>query len=742
MFGCFDKNRTAIEEQYRQTRWNEASGLPEEELIQAVFALDERLESEGHSKEIIKARLFEYVMDNAHLAAQPEDFFQDHILHGFALQKVREKWIAAVVNGDLRALWEERNALYRDGVGSACYDFGHTVPDWYDVQALGLPGLLARVEAAHTSAASLTREQDDFYTACEIVYRSAMRYCLRLAAECKRVAAACEKGDDADRLRFCADALKNLTVRAPETLHEALQLAYIFHILQEEIEGERLRSLGGLDRIYRCFYEDDIASGRFTKAQISELWQNFFQKFHALTGDQLFGEPMYLGGTLPGGDCAVNELSYLILDSYDRLDIANPKFHIRISKNTPRAFIRCVCECIRGGNSSFVFVSDECAIPMMMKVGATEDEAREYVPIGCYEPGILGREVACTGNGGFSLPKMLELALHDGIDPLTGRQIGLRTGDPADFDTFDDLKNAVLAQMKFFMRKTTDTVIELEKHYMRMNPSPLFSATLRECVESGKDAYAGGAKYNNSSAYMYSNATLVDSLVMIDKFVYRTHEYTLPEFIGILDSDWEGHEALRLRALRDEDKWGNDRDLPDALCVELCEEVARYGNSIQNGRGGRFKVAMYTIDFNRFYGEHTGATADGRKAGQILSRNLGASSGMDRCGVTSLMRSCTKLDLTEFPTGTVLDIMLHPTAVAGEEGLGAFAALILSYMEMGGYAIHGNVFDAAVLRAAQREPDRYKNLQVRVCGWNVYFVNLSRAEQEEFIRRAELAQAG
>lgn len=740
MFGEFDRHKALIEEQYRQVNWNGDSGCSPEQLERAVFSLKEELEKQGLPRPLVKARLFALILDRAQIAVVPEEFFQDHIRHDFLLQKVRRQWIDEVMSGPLAEKWQTREKLRTSGVLTANYDFGHTVPDWYDILYFGIPGLLERVNGARKrkqDAGTLTEEQAVFYDSCEIVYEAFLRYIRRLADEC--LSAAARNAENEARLRFCAASLEHLCVAAPGNLHEGLQLVYLFHILQEEIEGERLRSLGGLDRVYRGLYEKDLADGTFTREQEGELFRDFFQKFHALTGDTLFGEPMYLGGTLANGSCAVNDLTWLILESYDALSIANPKFHIRISDNTPLRFISQVCDCIRRGNSSFVFVSDECAVPMMMKVGATLEEAREFVPIGCYEPGILGREVACTGNGGFNLPKALELALHNGTDPMTGEKTGIETGNPETFDTFDKLCHAVKAQMMYLADVTADLIVSFEGHYMEMNPSPLFSATMTECVEKGTDAYAGGAKYNHSSLYMYSNATLADSLAAIDRLVYLDREMSLRELTEILDRNWENRESLRLRMLRSHEKWGNDRGLPDDICVSLCDPVARYINGKKNGRGGRFKAAMYTIDHNYFYGEHTGATPDGRKAGELLSRNLGAVSGMDRSGITALMRSCTKLDLSEYPTGTVVDIMLHPTAVAGEEGLKAFTALITTFMKMGGYAIHGNVFDAEVLRAAQRDPDKYRNLQVRVCGWNVYFVNLSKQEQDEFIKRAELA---
>ena len=744
MFGYFESNRQIIEEQYRQTSWNETSGLAPDLLLAKGMSLTEELTAQGLPRPIIKARLFEMVMDNAQIAAEPAEFFQDHLRHEFIVQKQRSAWIKETTETVLADVHEKNERMKRLGLTTASWDFGHTVPDWYEVLALGMPGLLKRVrdtKANLEAHGTLTLDQAVFYESCEITYCAAIRYVARLAAECRRVAKSVTVTPDKERLLFCAEALDALCVREPRTLHEALQLSYIFHILQEEVEGERLRSLGGMDRLYRPLYEADLAAGRLTREQAGELLKDFFQKFHALTGDTLYGEPLYIGGVLPGDIDAVNDLTWLIIDSFDALSIANPKIHVRIHQNNPPEFLRRICDCIRNGNSSFVLISDECAIPMMQKVGCTADEAREYVPIGCYEPGILGREVACTGNGGFVMPKALELALHNGVDPITGESCGPQTGLLSSFDTFEKLIEAVWQQMKFLIDHCAATISTYEKHYLLMNPSPLFSATMPECVEKGMDAYSGGAKYNNSSLYAYSNATLADSLAMLYKWVYRDNRLSLNEFVEILDKNWENAETLRLKLLRDEDKWGNDRELPDKICVELSERFAAYANSLPNGRGGRFKAAMYTIDYNYAQGKRVGATPDGRHAGDPLSRNLGATSGMDRNGVTALIRSCTKLDLTNYPTGTVLDVMLHPTAVAGETGLDAFCTLIRSYFAMGGYAIHGNVFDAEVLRAAQSDPQKHRNLQVRVCGWNVYFVNLSKHEQDEFIFRAECAQA-
>lgn len=738
----FTKNREKIERQYAQTDWNESSGLPPEELDALADACVKKWTDEGMDRPTLKAKLFALVLDYAQLSVVPEELFQDHIRHAFIVQHLRQRWIDTLKAGELAQETAENQRAYELGLGTGECDFGHTVPDWYDILQLGIPGLLERIRNArdeHVRQGTLTQAREGFYRAGEIVYEAAVRYARRLGALCRKTANEGQAEQaEVERLLYCAQDLEAIASGAPRTLHQALQLAYLFHILQEEVEGERLRSLGGLDRLYSRFMEADLANGTLTRENIRELWSNLFQKFHALTGDTLYGEPMYLGGTLPDGSCAVNEFSYLILEAYDELNVANPKFHIRVSAQTPPEWIKAVLGCVRRGNSSFVFVSDDCAIPMMMdQVGATLEEAREYVPIGCYEPGILGREVACTGNGGISLPKAVELALNGGVDPLSGEALGTNTGDIEGFQRFEHLMEAVKTQVRNMARGRMEIIRRYEARYMQMNPSPLFSGTLRECVACGMDAYAGGAKYNNSSLYGYGIATAADSLAMIQKWVYERRVLTLRELNGALLANWKGRETLQMRVRNDPDKFGNNRELPDRLACELSECFAEAVNATANGRGGHFKAALFSIDANYYYGKRLGASADGRMAGDIISRNTGAASTRDRSGVTAHIKSVTRLNIQHFPTGSVLDILLHPSAVSGEDGLDAFYQLLKTYFRLGGFAIHGNVMDAAVLRRAQAHPEAYANLQVRVCGWNVYFVNLSREEQDEFIARAE-----
>ena len=450
-----------------------------------------------------------------------------------------------------------------------------------------------------------------------------------------------------------------------------------------------------------------------------------------------FDLPFCLSGMDKDGSDVTSEVSYLIIEAYDELNIYSPKIHIRVSDKTPKDFVKRVLDCIRRGNSSFVFVNDRIAMESLMKVGIDKSDVPDYVPIGCYEPAVWGVEIGCTGNGGVNLPKALELVFCGGRDLESGTLCGIPMELP---QTFDEFLSAVKAQIEKMTADATDFIRKIEGYYGEIYPDPVLSSQYEHSVECGIDVYEGGAKYNNSSLYFYSIASLVDSLSAVKTLVFDRKLFSLKELSEILKSDWQGYERERMIAQSLPQKYGNGEEYSDSLAKELSHFCAELVNGKPNGRGGVFKAALFSIDNCFRTGKKTMATPDGRRAGEPLSKNLGATFGMDRGGITALINSVTNIDLAEFPTGSVLDIVLHPSAVSGDDGLESFYAVLSTYFKKGGMAMHGNIFDAEVLKEAQENPEKYKNLQVRVCGWNAYFVNLSKVEQDAFIRQAEVSR--
>ncbi len=712
----FDADRSILDQQYENTAWLPGSGSGPEELEKEIPALEAALA--GHTKSYIKAKTLEYLCRNGQIAVLREDIFQEKLNARGIMNRQRDRWWRDVS----RNFPDEAREIARASAAQAYTahaDFGHTIPDTAALTKLGFTGLIGRLNEAEAALPSPTEAQRDFYASSRIALQAMADFCLRLSQA---------EGVSEEN----AAALAQLASGAPRTMYEAMQIMIVYFYLHEYVAGTRVRSLGRLDEVFYPFYQKELESGALTRDDALELWKYFLNKLWVMNVP--FGLPFCIGGIGRDGHELTNDLSYLIVEAYNFLDIYSPKIHVRVSQQTPEKFVRTVLRCIRGGHSSFVFVNDTVAMKAMMKCGVTEQEARNYLPVGCYEPGIADLEVPCTGNGWLSLPKAIEFVFTDGRDYSTGEQIGAHTGEIASYEAF---KDAVKKQIAFMADRSLRFIAEIEQYYMDAGPDPILSAMLTPCVEKGTDAFAGGAKYNNSSFYMHSIATLADSIAAVRKLVFEEKRMTFAELGGILKNNWEGHEKLRLEMLSDPEKYGNNIDSVDSIAAEFASYTAGLINGRPNGRGGIFKAANFTIDTCFTNGKRTMATPDGRMHGDPNSKNLCAATAMDRKGITALIHSATKMDHSEFPNGSVLDFVLHPSAVAGEDGLDAFYALLMTYFADGGFAMHGNVFNAEELKKARREPEKYATLQVRVCGWNAYFVRLSDAEQAAFIRQAE-----
>ncbi|MBO7170198.1 MAG: hypothetical protein J6W28_03370 [Clostridia bacterium] len=691
------------------------SGKSEAEMRRLVA----EIESTFSSKATVKAKIFEAILTHAPIAVEKSSIFQDKVL-GYRLMKEKTwLWEQQVKDAHFPELAAQVFYAGRKyGAYSANSDFGHTSPNTRLLLEVGFSGLLSRVRLA-AAREGLTEKQKTFYESCETVLSAMMTVAHRLAD-------ATAPYNEAN-----AVALRHIAEGAPSNSYEAMQLLLLYFFLHEYVAGTRVRTLGRLDVLLCPFYRRDLENGVCTKEEFREMLRFFLYEFYA--ADVPYGLPFCLGGVDAEGDDVTNEVSYLIVETYDELNIHSPKIHIRVSDRTPKDFILLVLRNIRGGNSSYVFVNDRIGIESLRRVGIEEKDARDYVPIGCYEPAVWGVEIGCTGNGCVNLPKAVELVLEGGRDFATGDLVGLPMTLPT---TFDEFLTAVKDQIAYMTDQATGFVTTIEQYYGEISPDPILSSQYEHSVEKGVDVYEGGAKYNNSSMTAYSIASLVDALCAVKRLVFEEGRFTLSELREVLRADWQGHEADRQYALRLPEKYGNGHPVADALAVEISSFFASLINGKPNGRGGVFKAANFSIDHCFTYGEKTMATPDGRHAGAPLSKNLCPTAGMDRKGITAVIGSVTKMDLADFPTGSVLDVVLHPSAVKGEEGLGAFYSILMTYFAKGGFAMHGNVFDAELLKKAQQSPEEYQNLQVRLCGWNAYFVNLTRAEQDSFIAQA------
>lgn len=615
-----------------------------------------------------------------------------------------------------------RNSQYQDGIDafafSGMFDFSHTSAGWDDVISLGIVGLRDRlVRYAEMNA---SQEQDNFYRNAIAVFDAALAFLKR--AECA--------ARDAGKTEM-ADGLLSLTQRAPATLFEAMQTTIVYYVLQQMVEGTHLRTLGRLDSLYQPFLKPET-DRKYVK-QLAEDFILEIDKFKAIANI-----PFAIGGTDLDGNTMYCEMSRILLDAYASVPNSETKLHILYNDNTPDDILEAAFDYVRSGKNSICFLSDRTVTGALTRLGEDPADAAAYTVVGCYECGAK-EEVTCSCNARVNIPKAIEYALNNGVDYLTGKQVGLKTEQ--EIQTFADFKAEFERQLVYLCEGAMAATDFYEKVYSQLHCAPIMSATYLSAVENGGDIYCHyAAKYNNSSVNGLGLATATDSLLAIRRLVFEQKKLSLKAFNELLASDWQGAEVLRLTVRNKYPKYGMADKEADALASDIVELLSNTINGKPNVKGGIYRLGMFSIDWRIAFGMNTGASADGRRAGEPLSQNTGASFGADREGVTANILSVTELDAGNMVNGSILDLDLHSSAVKGQNGMHMMMATLKTYFGRGGYAIHYNVLDVEVLKEAQRSPQKYPNLQVRLCGWNVLFSSLSEQAQNEFIMRAGNAQ--
>lgn len=718
----FEINKQHLKNQYSSDNWDENSGIPLEKLKENC----EKIAFESEKPRcIIRAELICKILESAQLEINPLDWFQDKINHGDIISCIENRWLAEALSKSEKELKRRKELLSESCACTGEQDFGHCIPDWKRILKFGVPGLLHIAEEKLKTCSDAG--QTKFYENCILVANALICLLRRFADLAER------NGDKYEKQKLVARSLRNLAAGAPTDILEAMQLIIIYYEMQTFVEGTLVRSLGNVDALLYEYYVNDLKCGRYTEEQIRELIDYFMYKLMAK--NVTANVPICIGAA--DENFGPNELSYVFLDEYSRLGIYDPKIHIRYNDYTSDMMIRKIFENIRRGHNSYVFLNDKVISASLENIGVDKSNSKDYAIVGCYEPCINGKEVPCSCNGRINMLKAVEFVLSNGVDVKTGKEVGVRSGALADISTFDDFCEAVKKQIKYLAKSTMEFIIDVENKYPQIHTAPMLSMSLESCMENGMDAYEGGAEYSNSSINAFGIANLVDSLEVIKHIVYDEGEMSLERFAKIVLSNWAGYEKLRLRCKKDFPKYGNGNDKTDKLASELVAYTAALINGKPNGRKGIFRFGVFSIDWRIYFGSGTWATPDGRMAGDPISKNVDAVAGEDKHGVTALINSVTKIDFRRIPNGSVLDVTLHNTAVSGEEGMTAMVGLLQTFMDSGGMAIQFNVLDEKMLADAQKHPENYKNLQVRLCGWNVYYVNLSKKEQDDFIKQLE-----
>lgn len=735
MWNTFEQDKEYLESKYLNPKFAPDTGLSEEELLRGLDEIYNTTQGLPHTS--IKAMAFAYVLDNVRIDVNPHDWFvgidcwrflRDRLLHKSIIMKWQEEVYQKYATEERR-----RMKIHNDcGSLSMWPDYDHSVPDWKAVMELGFPGLLERARAfkeQHRSAGTLTSERETYYDAIEVEYTAVLRFLARLQKQAE------ERGKEYPRCAAAAKCLKSLMNGAPTNSYEMLQLDYIYFFIAEYFDGLQVRSFGNLDQMLYPFYKRDIERGTFTDAQIREIVSYFLQQAHVM--HHYWGHPLYLGGTDEKGNTLINAASYLILEEFDRMGIYDPKIQIKWDTSVPEPFMNKVLDMIRRGHNSIVLVCMPNAIKALMGCGVTEQEARNCVVSGCYEVQVAGNCIQ-TGSGHVNMAKGVEMVFHNGKDALTGQVIGRETGALENFQTFDEFYKAYLEQIRFLVQEVMDISSSYEGHFLELNPAPMLSATVLNSVKQGRDAYSGGSKYNFSSILVCNVASAVNALVAVKELVYDTNEYTLQQLKQIMDADWEGYEHLRLRMKRSREKFGNHQALSDRYGAAIASYVANLINMKPNQNSGYYITSLHCARQFIEMGKRSAASPDGRKKGEEYSKNISAAMGTNWAGATALIESVTELPTVQFLGDFPLDVMLHPSAVKGDDGLAVMKQLIQTYSNRGGLAIHFNVMDVETLRDAQKHPENYEDLQVRVCGWNVLWNNLPLSEQEKYIEQAQV----
>lgn len=695
------------------------SGMNAEKLNAELKKLNEKYNDE--SAVTRRARLIAFALENAEITIYDGESFAYKADFGRAIEDIRWTDVAEKLDKDLcrdESAVRIKHLRLCDFLGGL--DFGHSMPDFRALLSFGVNGLIERAEKRKNNCTDVKKLA--FYDACTTALTAFRSFVLRYAA------LAANNGN-----AELAERLAHVSGEPPRTFHEALQLILLYFVAVQYAESCFVRSLGGLDELYP-YYKDDIEKGNATEEDYAGVIAGFYRalaSFHAVAN-----VPFFIGGQTIGGKTAVNPLSYELVRVYLKTGLYDPKIHVRVTRDFPDDLLDEILDGIRNGNSSFAFVSDDAVIKGLTEtLGENVGDARDYTVIGCYEPAAYGREMPSSCNGLVNIPKSIEIVLGRGTDLKSGEKAD-DLDYPKSYRSFDEFYAAVKKRLRYAADKAMELTIAYEKHYDLVTSAPLTSATFRDCIEKGEDAYSGGAKYNNSGINVTGFATAVDSLVAIKSLVFDRKLVSLDRFTEILSCDWAGAEDLRLAAKKC-DAYGNGDETADALYVDLYNFMGELFKNKPNGRGGYFRMGTFSIDNCFWLGKGTAATPDGRRSGESISKNSCASIGRDKAGVTALISSVAKADPALAPNGGVLDMVLHPSAVAGEDGLAAFRALIRTYFDLGGFAAHFNVFSAQELKKAQREPEKYSTLQVRVCGWNAYFVDLPTEQQNAFIATAE-----
>lgn len=628
---------------------------------------------------------------------------------------------------------------------------GHTALDGR-IYTCGMRDFKARIEQAMSQLDSIhdprAADRLEAWRAMSICCDAVVLFAHRHADLAQQMAKTEPDPTRQAELQQIADVCRRVPEFAPRTFHEAIQMYWFIHLgTITELNGWDAMSPGHLDQHLEPFYQQEIAHGELTREQAKELLACLWIKVNNHTAPPKVGvtaresgtyndfTQINLGGLLPNGADGTGEVSFLALEVADELQLLQPQPSVHISSRTPDRFLKAASRVIRKGYGYPSVFNTDTVVMEQVRVGKSVEDAREGGTSGCIETGAFGKE-AYILTGYLNVPKILELTLHNGRDPLTGEQVGPQTGDPRQFTCFDDLYAAFETQLQSIVDLKIATNNLIERIYAQNSPAPFLSVVIADCIEKGKDYYDGGPRYNTNYIQCCGIGTITDSLSAIKTHVFEEKTVSWDTLMRALDADFQGFEPLRLKLWNRTPFFGNDDDRADTLMTRVYHSLFRAIDGKPNTKGSTYHLNMLSTTCHVYFGKMLGATPNGRRAHMPESDGTSPSQGADRAGPTAVIKSLSKMDQTK-SGGTLLNQRFLPSVLVSEQDLDQLCHLIRTYFRLGGHHIQFNVVDTQTLRQAQERPEAYRNLLVRVAGYSDYFVDLDRDHQEEIISRTE-----
>jgi formate C-acetyltransferase len=609
---------------------------------------------------------------------------------------------------------------------------------------------LAKEKIAEYEGLKSARPEDidkaTFYKAAEIVSRAIISFAERYAEKAKELADIEKDPRRREELTEIAEICKRIPAKAPRSFHEALQFIWLTQVALHQENYEQGISMGRIDQYLLPYYLEDLKSSRIDESRALELVECFLIKhnelvplFDSAVNAYFAGLPtnpsITLGGLKPSGEDATNELTYLFLEAAKNVAMRDPNIHVRLHRNSPEKLVKRLAEVMLSGTNNVAIFNDEVIIKAWLRKGLQVEEARNYSTIGCVELAPFGNSFTSSDAALFNLAKCLELALNNGVDMVLLEKIGVETGDPGEFKSVEDVVEAFRAQLSHLVKAMVIGSNAYERANQVVKPTPLLSLCIEGPFEAGRDITLGSAKYNFTGVQAVGLADVADSLAAIEWAVFRERAVTMDELVEALKANFEGREELRQMLLNKAPKYGNDDDLADGYARLVAQMYSEEVEKYENVRGGRFIAGMYSMTTHIGFGWMTAALPSGRRASEPLSNGASPQSYSMTKGLTAAIMSVSKMDFTRYSNGAALTLTIDPKLFAGPEGVATFASLLKSVIELGVMHTHFNVVDVDVLLEAQKNPEKYRHLVVRVAGYSAYFVDLPKDVQDEIIRR-------